>query len=198
MDAFRECSFVSCAPLLDESNYGYWKARMIAFIKSVDNKTQKLFINGSSPPTKLLQDGVTSVKKAIKEWDTTKDEAVLVNSNALNAIYNEVDVNVFRLVNTCVSAKEACKILEISNEGTDKMNNSRFKLVTTKVENMKMLEEEAINDFYVRVESLSNESYSLGKLMSDDKLVKKILCSLLQRFKINTTTIEEVHDTSKS
>lgn len=61
------------------------------------------------------------------------------------------------------------------------MKNSHLQLGTTKFENMKMLEEETTNDFYVRVRDLSNESQSLGESMSDAKLVKKILRSLPQK-----------------
>ena len=50
--------------------------------------------------------GVTYVTEAEKEWNTAEDEYALPNSMALNAIYNGVDKNVFRLINTCVSAKE--------------------------------------------------------------------------------------------
>ena len=59
-----------------------------------------------------------------------------------------------------------------------------------------MHENETISEFYVRVRDLSNESHSLGEPMSDAKLVKKILRSLPERFKIKVTTIDEVHDTS--
>ena len=106
-------------------------------------------------------------------------------------------MNVFRLINTCESAKEAWDILETTYEGTDKVKNSRLQLVTTKFENMKMYEEETIREFYVRIRDLSNESHALGEPMSDAKLVKKILRSLPERFKIKVTTIDEVHDTSE-
>ena len=47
-------------------------------------------MNGSSLPTKLLKDGVTSIIKAKKERNTTDDEAALDNSKTLYAIYNEL------------------------------------------------------------------------------------------------------------
>lgn len=197
MDTFREEGSISRAPLLDGQNYAYWKAKMGAFIRSIDHKTWKSVVTGWEAPKKLLSDGITSVKKSEVEWSPTEDEAALYNSKALNAIYNGVDRNVFRLINTCESAKEAWDILETTYEGTDKVKNSRLQLVTTKFENMKMYEEETISEFYVRIRDLSNESHALGEPMSDAKLVKKILRSLPERFKIKVTTIDEVHDTSE-
>ena len=39
-------------PLLDENNYGYWKVRMCAFIKSMDKLAWKAVLNGRTPPIK--------------------------------------------------------------------------------------------------------------------------------------------------
>lgn len=41
------------------------------------------------------------------DWSTTKDEETLFNSCALNSIYNGVDKNIFKIINTCTSAKKA-------------------------------------------------------------------------------------------
>ena len=137
----------------------------------------------------MLEDGITHLKKPEIEWSPTEDEATLSNSKALNAIYNGVDKNVFRLINTCESANEAWDILETTFKETDKVKNSQL-LVTTKFENMRMHEDESISEFYVRVRDLSDESYSLGEPMSDANLVKKILRSPPERFKIKVTTID--------
>jgi hypothetical protein len=37
MDNMKDGGPVNRPPVLDESNYEYWKARMIAFLKSMDN-----------------------------------------------------------------------------------------------------------------------------------------------------------------
>ena len=50
MDAIKEGGSTTRPPILDGSNYSYWKARMIAFLKSIDNKTWKAVVNGWSPP----------------------------------------------------------------------------------------------------------------------------------------------------
>lgn len=63
-------------------------------------------MNRWSPPQ------VTNTKRNIgprpeKDWTEEEDEVSLGNSCALNAIFNGVDKNVFRLINTCVSTKKA-------------------------------------------------------------------------------------------
>jgi hypothetical protein len=57
-----------------------------------------------------------------------------------------------------------------------------------------MLENETFGEFYTRINDLRNSMVSLGKKVSDAKLIKKILRSLPERFKIKVTSIEESKD----
>ena len=41
------------------------------------------------------------------EWTKEEDKEALANFKALNVIFNGVDKNMFRLINTCIVAKEA-------------------------------------------------------------------------------------------
>ena len=42
MDLLKESGSTNRPPLLDGTNYGYWKARMCAFIKSIDEKGMEI------------------------------------------------------------------------------------------------------------------------------------------------------------
>jgi len=55
----------------------------------------------------------------------------------LNALFNGVDKNILRLIKQCTVAKDAWEILKTAHEGTTQ-------LLTTKFENLKMLEDESI------------------------------------------------------
>jgi len=57
-----------------------------------------------------------------------------------------------------------------------------------------MLENETFGEFYTRINDLRNSMVSLGKKVSDAKLIKKILRSLLEHFRIKVTSIEESKD----
>jgi len=54
------------------------------------------------------------------------------------------------------------------------------------------LEEESFGEFYSKMSDLRNSMVSLGKPISDVKLIRKILRSLHERFRIKGTTIEEL------
>ncbi|XP_050935673.1 uncharacterized protein LOC107991877 [Cucumis melo] len=58
------------------------------------------------------------------------------------------------------------------------------------------MDDETITKFNVRVLDIANESNALGEKMSDSKLVRKVLRSLLSKFNMKVTTIEEANDLS--
>jgi len=63
-----------------------------------------------------------------------------------------------------------------------------------KFEEIKMLEDETFGEFYFKMSDLRNQMVSLGKTVSDVKLIRKILRSLPEHFRIKVTTIEESKD----
>jgi len=67
-------------------------------------------------------------------------------------------------------------------------------MLISKFEEIKMLEDETFGEFYSKMSDLRNSMVSLGKPISDVKLIQKILRSLLERFRIKVTTIEESKD----
>jgi hypothetical protein len=67
-------------------------------------------------------------------------------------------------------------------------------MLISRFEEIKMLEEETFGEFYSKMSDLRNSMVSLGKPISDVKLIRKILRSLPERFRIKVTTIEESKD----
>ncbi|KAK2359745.1 hypothetical protein QL285_085090 [Trifolium repens] len=189
--------YVTRPPLLDGSNYDYWKSRMVAFLKSIDSKTWKAVVKGWEHPVVTDKDGNNTAKlKSEVDWSKEEDELAHGNSKALNALFNGVDKNMFRLIKQCTVAKDAWEILETTHEGTSKVKMSRLQLLTTKFENLRMEEYECIHDFHMNILDFANSFDSLGEKISEEKLVRKILRSLPKRFDMKVTTIEEAQDIS--
>jgi hypothetical protein len=67
-------------------------------------------------------------------------------------------------------------------------------MLISKFEEIKMLEDETFGEFYSKMSNLRNSMVSLEKPISDVKLIRKILKSLSERFRIKETTIEESKD----
>lgn len=100
------------------------------------------------------------------------------------------------MIKQCTVAKDAWVIIKTAHEGTFKVKMSRLQLLTTQFENLKMKEDENIQDFHMNTLDMANSFDSLGEKMSDEKLVRKILRSLPKRFDMKVTTIEEAQNIS--
>jgi hypothetical protein len=144
-------------PILDGSNYDYWKARMVAFLKSMDSRAWKAVVKGWTHPINTAEHGTTSLKGEA-DWSVEEETESVGNSKALNALFNGVDRNMFKLINTCTKAKQAWEILQTAHEGTSKVRMSKLQLLTTKFENLKMDEDETISEFNTRLCDIENSS----------------------------------------
>ena len=78
---------------------------MIFFIKTLDGKTQRALVTGYQPPMITVDE--VSVPKPEVDWTDAEEQASIGNARALNAIFNGVDLNVFKLINSCSTTKEA-------------------------------------------------------------------------------------------
>ncbi|KAA0067457.1 gag-pol polyprotein [Cucumis melo var. makuwa] len=89
---------------------------MIFSIKTLDEKAWKALVVGYDPPM-ITVSGVSILKPEVY-WTDAKEQASVGNARALNMIFNGVDLNVFKLINSCSTAKEAWKTLEVAYEVT--------------------------------------------------------------------------------
>jgi hypothetical protein len=113
---------------------------------------------------------------------------------ALHALCQALSPSEFARISNCEIAKDAWQILETIYKSTELVKSTKLQMLISKFEEIKMLEEETFGEFYTKVSDLRNSMVSLGKKISDVKLIRKILRSLPERFRIKVTTIEESKD----
>lgn len=171
---------LNSVPPFDGTSYGYWNARMNFFLKSID-------------VWKIVETGWIKQKEAHK-ITVTQTRARLSNDKALHALCQALSPSEFARIWNCEIAKDAWQILETTYEGTKLVKSAKLQLLISKFQEIKMLEEETVGEFYTKVSDLRNSMVSLGKQISDVKLIRKILRSLPERFRITVTTIEESKD----
>ena len=94
-------------PHFDGNNYTYWKVRMKAFLKSIDERVWNSVEYGWEKPTTL-----------VNEWQTSQKEAVAFNSKAMNAIFNAISNEEFKRISNVEVAHTAWNILQTTHEGT--------------------------------------------------------------------------------
>jgi hypothetical protein len=161
----------------DGTNYGYLKARMRFVLKSIDCWS-------------IVETGWTKPADAALKLVPQKTTR-LSNDKALHALCQALSPSEFVKISNCKSAQEAWQILETTYEGTKLVKSSKLQMLICRFEEIKTLEEETFGEFYSKMSDLRNSMVSLGKPVSDVKLILQFLRSLLERFWIKVTTIED-------
>jgi hypothetical protein len=67
-------------------------------------------------------------------------------------------------------------------------------MLVSKFEKIEMLEDETFDDFFGKLSEIRNSMINLGKKVSETKIVRKVMRSLLDRFKMKVTAIESCTD----
>ncbi|CAM8929137.1 unnamed protein product [Rhodiola kirilowii] len=121
--SLKEGQSINRPLLLEGPNYGYWKSKMKAYLKSLDEKAWRAILVGWTHPLMANVEGII-VLKLEALWTDAYEKAAAGNSKAMNAIFSGVDENVFKLIANYEIAKEVCGILRTAYEGIDKVRNS--------------------------------------------------------------------------
>jgi len=109
------------------------------------------------------------------EITVTQTSARLSNDKALHVLCQALSPSEFARISNYEVAKNAWQILETTYEGTKLIKSAKLQML-------------------IKVRDLRNSKVSLGKQISNVKLIQKILRSLTERFRIKVTAIEESKD----
>ena len=115
----------------------------------------------------------------------------------MNALLSVVTNKEFKKISSTETAKEAWTILQTTYEGTKAVKVFKLQGLTTSFEEIKMEEDESVNEFYAKRKDIFNLAFNLGEQIPKPKIVRKVFRSLLERFHANITAIEESKDIDK-
>ena len=156
---------------------------MRAFLYAIDEIVWDFVENGYVRPT-----------TAKSEWDKSVLALANANSKAINAIFCGVSTDEFHRISHVKTTKEAWTILETTYEGTKKVKDTNFQMLTTRFEEVKISDDESFDSFYGRLIEIVIAKLNLGDKIEDAKVVRKILRSLPESFLAKVTAIEESKD----
>ena len=74
-------------PHFDGNNYAYWKVRIKAFLKSIDERVWN--------SVEYEWEKLTTL---VSEWQTSQKEAAAFNSKTMNAIFNAISLEEFKRI----------------------------------------------------------------------------------------------------
>ena len=84
--------------------------------------------------------------------------------------------------------------METTYEGTKKVKDTKFQMLTTKFEELKMGDDQFFDSFYGKLNEIVIAKLNLSEKIEDAKVVRKILRSLPESFRAKATAIEESKD----
>ena len=146
------------------NNYAYWKVRMKAFLKSIDERVWNFFEYGWEKPT-----------TPVSEWQTSQKEATAFNSKAMNAIFNVVSIKEFKRISNVEVAYTAWNILQTLHEGTKAIKINKLQQLTSRFESIRMSDDESFDESYAKHNDIVNSAYNLGEIYDQPKLLGRFL-----------------------
>jgi hypothetical protein len=164
-------------PNFNGSNYGYWKSRMRFFLKSIDVWF-------------AIESRFNTPDKPTAEWTNVEKHSRVANDKAMNALYLAISQTGHSRISNCDSAKDEREILETTYEGTNLVKAPKLQMLVSQFEKIEMLEDETFNDFFGKLSEIRNSMINLGKKVSDTKIIRKVMRSLPERFRMKVTAIE--------
>jgi hypothetical protein len=112
------------------------------------------------------------------------------NSRAINAILGGLTNPIFVKLIHCKSTKEIWDKLKVIYKGDNKVKEDKLQTYRTQFENLKMKEEEDIDEYIQRVDEIVNSIRALGEELKDKPIVQNILRSLPMRYDAEISTLE--------
>ena len=79
-------------------------------------------------------------------------------------------------------------------KGTKKVKDTKPQMLTTQFEELKMSKDESFDSFYSKLNKVVVSKFNLGEKIEDSKILRKILRSLPESFRVKVTAIEESKD----
>lgn len=80
------------------------------------------------------------------------------------------------------------------HEGTKTVKNSKLQMLTTKFDEIEMNEDETFDEFYTQLNDIVNSSFNLGEKVTENRIVRKVMRFLPERFIPKVTAIKETKD----
>ena len=183
--------------LFDGTNYPFWSTRMSIFMRSYDYHMWDVVVDGLFVPMRKIRGSGEQVPQKRSEWTNGEVKKIEINFKAINTLHCALNPTEFNRILICKTAKEIWDKLRVTHERTTQVKKSKIALLSNQYEMFKMLENESITLWFDRYTTIVNQLNQLGKVISEDELVKRLLRSLPKTQRSTVVAIKEAKDINK-
>ncbi|KAD5317806.1 hypothetical protein E3N88_17752 [Mikania micrantha] len=154
-------------PTLTSSNYPIWSLRIKAIFRA---------------------HGIWEAIDPRVDVEPRKDNSAIVY------LYQSLPEDLVLQVAHCTRAKEIWDAIKTRHLGVERVMEARLQTLKAEFEAARMKESEKIDDFAAKLSGIASRSASLGTIIEETTLVRKILTALPERFLTIAATIEQLVD----
>ncbi|XP_062020774.1 uncharacterized protein LOC133737182 [Rosa rugosa] len=176
--------------------YTQWKIYMKSYLYAQDEHVWNIVENGWTIPMVKAkgESSSTSTPKPRKDWTDEEVRDLQADFKAKNSIFTALSEREKLRISHCDTAKQAWDLLQTTYEGNKKVRAQKLQALIFEFETMTMGDDETVDDFHGRILKISGQCRSLGAPFDEDKIVKKILRALPEKFHSKVTSIEDSFD----
>ena len=138
---------------------------------------------------------VTLPQPPTSEWSEQQKKTNETNARAVIILHCALSPAEFNRVISCTTTKEIWDHLEVTHEGTKKVKSTKIAILTSEYQNFIMNASESIKEMFTRFNDIVTNLQALGKTISTEEKVHKILGSLSSSWEPKVTAIEKARDT---
>ena len=174
------------SPYFDGGDYSYWKQRMRIHLGGIDPNLWKIVRDGFTftEGTETTPLNATQIKE--------NDRLDGLNCKAMSVLYCGLSRNEFNHISSCLTGQQIWLRLEVIHMGTSEVKKTRIRALSQVYEAFCMNEDESIDSFFARFSEIVNPWIALGKVLTQEEQIDKILTSLRGTYwLIKRSAIEE-------
>ncbi|XP_016647074.1 PREDICTED: uncharacterized protein LOC107880314 [Prunus mume] len=159
-------------PIFSGKNYEFWRIRMTTIFKL--HRLWKLVEKGIS-----ISDSKKKVEGGSEEEVDEKTTAVYMqDAKALGIIQTVVSDQIFPRIANAETAKIAWDLLCGEYHGGDQVRSVKLQNLRREFEYARMRDDETLSGYLTRLNDLINQMKTFGEILTNERLVQKVLISL--------------------
>ena len=135
--------------------------------------------------------------KAKSEWTNGELKKIQINFKAIDTLHCALNPMEFNRISTCKTSKEIQDKLKVTYEETIQVKESKIALFSNQYEMFKMQANGSITQWFDRYTTIINQLNKLGKIISKDELVNRLLRSLSKTWRSTVMAIKKVKNLNK-
>jgi hypothetical protein len=157
-------------PHFDGTGYNQCKTKMFGYLSAIHKDLWKIVEVGCDIPD---DDGTPTPLQAY---------ILQRNYQALNILHSSVSAEEFEKIEDALTAKDAWYTLQVNQQGSRKVRESRIKILEDELSLFSMKKDETIKEMYNRIKKITNQIKSLGEdKWGEREIVDKLLTVYMAR-----------------